>query len=161
MEEADKKERQLTLPEQFGIAMELSSGSVLGAAAIACAGSRSIARGSDSRADPRFNYTEEEVRKWRDCVGHFEGVTEEYGDPTADNYHVWGTFIAGLLSETGDRTRDKIFNPIYRQIYTKTAEITELIRYRIGRKKGVTHKNADTLGYHLGSLVGSTLLSSQ
>ncbi|MBI2032677.1 MAG: hypothetical protein HYT09_03475, partial [Candidatus Levybacteria bacterium] len=119
MEVADQKRRQITLSEQFRIALDLSGGNILGAAVIAHAGSRAIARGSDTRFGQR-RYKEKDVIKWHNSVANFENITEEYDDPPGENYHFWGTFIAGLLSETGDRTRDKIFNPIYRQIYTKT-----------------------------------------
>lgn len=155
--EADTKQRQITLPEQFATALDIANGSVLGASLIAHAGARSIARRSDTRIDPKFNYTIEEVRRWRDCVSNFEAISGVYDDPPAETYHFWGTFIAGLLSETGDRKRDRVFNPIYRKLYTNAAEIQEFLRYRIGRKGGVSHKQADVLGYHLGSMVGSAL----
>lgn len=161
IEAADEKGRQITLPEQFQIALDIAQGSVLGAAVIAHVGSRSIARESDTRVDPKLDYSIAEVKKWRDCVANFERITDEYDDPPSETYHFWGTFIAGLLSETGDRRRDKIFNPIYRQLYTKMAEISELLRYRLARKKGLPHKEADLVGYHLGSMVGASLQSSE
>lgn len=155
--QADTNGRQITLTEQFDVALELAEGSMLGATLVAHAGARSIARRSDTRVDPKFNYSTQEVMHWRDCVSNFEAITDEYDDPPAETYHFWGTFVAGLLSETGDRARDRLFNPIYRQLYTKAAEITEVLRFKIARKNGVTHKHADVLGYHLGSMVGSVL----
>lgn len=152
---ADENGRQATIPEQFSFALELSEGSVLGASVISHAGTRSIARGSDSRVDPLIDYTAQEVKDWRDDVASFEAITGKYGDPPGDTYHFWGAFIAGLLSETGDRVRDKFFNPAYRHLFTNAAEITSILRYGIGRKKGDTHKEADVAGYHIGSLIGT------
>lgn len=152
---ADIKDRQITLAEQFDVALGVTDGSILGSALIAHSGARSIARRSDTRADPRFNYSNQEVMHWRDCVASFEAISGVYDDPPAETYHFWGTFVAGLLSEHHDRFRDRLFNPIYRKLYTNAAEITEVLRFKIARKNGVTHKHADVLGYHLGSMVAS------
>jgi len=156
---ADEKGRQITISEQFDLALKIADGSVLGASVVAHAGSRSIARNRDTKIDPRFAYSIDDVKYWRDCVSNFETLTGFYGDPAADTYHFWGTFIAGLLSETGERTRDRVLNPTYRKIYLNFAEATNLLRYRIGGKQGETHKEADISGYHIGSMIGALVKS--
>lgn len=170
MQLADDLNRQITIPEQFRIALDLSQGSILGAGVIAHAGSRSIARLSDTRVDKKFQYSMQEGLKWRDSVANFESITGDYFDPPGDTYHFWGTFIAGLLSEVIDNTKDQVLNPIYQQIYLNTAEITDFLRNKVSKivrffsnkdivqETVITHKAADILGYHLSKMIGSRLL---
>ncbi len=157
IELADTNNRQVTIPEQFQIGLDLGQGSVLGAAVIAHGGARSIARDSDTTLDERLAYSTEEIKKWRDCVSTFEPISGIYPDPAADTYHFWGTFIPGLLSNEKDRLKDVLFNPAYRHIYTNMARITDLLRYKLMKKAGEPHQAADLAGYHIGSMVGAAL----
>ncbi len=154
-ESASRMKRQITLPEQFEIALELTNNNPLAAAIIAHAGSRSITKLRDSRVAPELTFTLDDAREWRDCVSTFQDITGEYGSPRADSYHFWGAFIAGLVSEIAITSKDKILNPLYRFIYLNTAEITTLLRYKLaGKGMGPVHKEPDILGYHIGSMMG-------
>lgn len=163
-------DRQLTLTEQFAIALELTkitsgknetgfSYKVLDAAVIAHAGSRAIARNWDASADPdHLSFTKEEFCQWRDCVSTFEPFTGEYGDPPGDTYHFWQNFVAGLTSKTKVRSHDKLLNPVYEQIYQSTAIATELLRHKLASQNGQIHKEADRLGYKMGTSVANIVL---
>lgn len=151
------RNRQITIPEQFEVGLDLSDGHVLGAAVIAHGGARSIARASDTSVDDKLRYTTDEIKTWRDCVSTFESISGRYPDPAADTYHFWGTFIPGLLSEEKDRLKDVVLNPTYKLLYTNMASITDVLRYRLMKKSGEPHQVADITGYHIGSMVGAAL----
>lgn len=154
MSKSDELRRQLTIPEQFSIALDIAENSIVGAAIVAHAGSRAIAKKSDTRLSSVLHFREDEIKKWRDSVASFEAITGEYGAPPADTYHFWGTFLSGIVSTMHITGKDRFLNPVYRFLYTNMAEITEFLRYKLaGEGDGTVHKEADNLGYHLGSFL--------
>ncbi len=156
IEKADSLNRQVTLPEQFSIALELAESHILGAAVIAHSGSRAIARGGDSRIHGSC-YDVDDVLKWQNSVSTFENQLNTYGDPPGDTYHFWGGFVAGLVGNHIFESQDRILNPVYQWIYLHTAEATEIVRTRIAHNPSETHKVADVLGYTLGACIGNTI----
>jgi hypothetical protein len=147
-ETAGALSRQVTLPEQWALAMEIGEGNILGAAKMAYFGSRAIARRSDMRAGLYFTW--DETRRWRDCVANFEITWGSYGDPPGDTYHFWGGVAAGWLSEIEINPKDKLLNPVYRYLYENTADLTRKLRYGLASQKGWLHEKADKMGLTIG-----------
>jgi hypothetical protein len=172
IDESDRLNRQLTLIEQYDVALNLTdrasgidgkstSHRLLDAAVLAHAGSRSAARIHDSRVDPeRLAFSKDLMRKWRDCIATFDNITNEYGDPPGDTYHFWQNYVAGLTVPVVIKARDHIFNPIYKEFYNHSAEITKFLRYRRSGHNGNTHKEADVLGLNIGIMVAENILQS-
>lgn len=155
---SDKLNRQITLTEQLSIALEMAEHNLLGASIITHSGSRIIAKNSDTRISRMFDIPYPLIKKWRDCVSNFSALTGNYGSPPADTYHFWGAFVYGLVSEIKITPKDIFIDPVYRFLYTHIAEITDILRYKIRRiGGGTTHKEADLLGFHIGSLVKQML----
>ena len=159
MKLAAKQERQITIVDQLKVALKISSGNILEAAIIAHAGSRAIAKNFDARI---LEFSEDDLKKWKDSVASFGGITEGYGSPPADTYHFWGAFVAGLVSQEIYSKKDILLNPVYNMLYTHIAEFTDFLRYKIMRKgDGTTHQEADLLGFHLGSLVADLFITHE
>ncbi len=158
IEKADELNKQLDLAEQFQIAMELADNHVLGAAIIAHAGSRAIARGQDAKLG--LNYTDDQIKHWRDCVGDFKDVLgqDNYGDPPGDTYHFFGTMIFGLTTQINIHKRDIILNAGYKLASMHSEDFTKIIRKALANKKGLLHGPIDRLGFNVGQNLAEEIL---
>lgn len=123
---SDSKGRQVTVLEQFQIAMRQGENQFMRSLLLAHSGSRAIARGSDNRAS--FPYVLKDLQKWEDCVGYFPYSLDGYGDPAGDTYHFWGQVVAGILATRTKNLADHLWRPVYNLLFPNSAFFVKTLR---------------------------------
>lgn len=156
---ADDLGRQITLIEQYQLALDLADGHPLGAALVAHSGARAIARNRDQRVDNElYRFSQEEMNHWRDCVSFFISNSDSYGEVAGDTYHFWGAFVAGMVVDRQFRARDIIFNPIYKGIYPNMEWIAALATGLTVGDWVLVHKVVDREGFSAGKSLSKRLI---
>ncbi len=123
---SDSKGRQITVLEQFEIAMRQGKNQFVRSLLLAHSGSRAIARGSDNRAS--FPYELKDLQKWEQCVGYFPYSLDGYGDPAGDTYHFWGQIIAGILATRTKNLADHLWRPVYSLLFPNSSFFVKILR---------------------------------
>lgn len=123
---SDSKGRQITVLEQFEIAMRQGENQFMRSLLLAHSGSRAIARGSDNRAG--FSYVLKDLQKWEHCVGYFPYSLDGYGDPAGDTYHFWGQIVAGILATRIKNLADRLWSPTYNLLFPNSSFFVKTLR---------------------------------
>lgn len=151
---SDSKKRQLTVLEQFEIAMRYGENQFLRSLLLAHSGSRAIARGSDSRAG--FSFTLRDLQKWEHCIGYFPYSLDGYGDPAGDTYHFWGQIIAGILATRTKNIADHFWKPVYSLLFPNTSFFVKTFRKPEHNAPSdiFYHQVIDRVGFDIGKKLG-------
>lgn len=85
---------QVSLSDQFNIALDISGNNIVGAANVAMLGSRIAARMADERAYPNIQMSRHDSIAWAKKLIPIETYDGKLFDPSGDNYYFWTQFFA-------------------------------------------------------------------
>lgn len=140
----------VTVTEQLSIALDQTNGDLTAASVHLSVVSRHMARGLDTNLYPRV-VTPDEMHLWHESVAGFSYEHSGRNDPAGDTYHFWVAYLTGLSREAyGDSRYGMLTGKVSDFLAENVASATELLRYKLARKKGHIHGTIDILGYHLG-----------
>lgn len=156
---------QLTIPDQFSIALSQADNNPIAAALLTHAAYRSIARLWDTRMSPKLKFPVTSNTEAITMINIAKSTadfddSQEITDPLGNTYHFWSQFTAGVVFTLEKRKRF-IQTSLYNQAFSHGPELTSLVRKKIrGRPHSFgNHKEVDMQGLRLGRAAGHLILN--
>jgi len=158
-----KTERQLTLIDQFNIALSQTDENPV-AAAILTHGSYRALRNCDTRLDPRLSFEVESgtelITKMSIARSTADFVVSDTRDPLGNTYHWWSQFSAGMIFALLKK-RTPIQTNVFNSAFHLGPELTVGLRNKLlGMPLAAgDHKNVDRQGMRIGRAMGNLIVN--
>lgn len=156
--------KQLTIADQFNLALEQTHNNPIAAALLAHSAYRSVARSSDTRLNPHLVF-EVESNTQPITMMNIARSTADFSendkrDPLGNTYHWWSQFTAGMTFAL--LKRDNPFQVLmYNKAFSLGPELTVALRSKLLHMPLAAgdHKAVDRQGMRLGRAMGNLLVN--
>ncbi|HSD98464.1 MAG TPA: hypothetical protein VLB73_02060 [Patescibacteria group bacterium] len=162
-EQAKKTGKQLTVIDQFNLALDQTNNNPVAAALLAHSSYRAIARSCDTRLSPQLAFEVDSSTQPITMMSVAQSTADfsvnDQRDPLGNTYHWWSQFSAGMIFALLKKD-----NPIqvatYNTAFSAGPELTVLLRQKIRRRQLAAgdHKQVDRQGKRIGRAMGAILL---
>jgi hypothetical protein len=159
-DDSRNKVRPITITEQLNIALKFFKGDLSKALINLAVGTRAVARGCDTRLVPQIPTPPSRILNWQKVAAPF-GFSPHDEDPAGDTYHFWEAMVLAISACERDGFYNHFTGSIAELMGRITPEATEILRYKICKKEGKTHPEADILGFEIGKALALILPTSQ